>query len=214
MPIQLYEKEQILDACFSVFVRYGYTKTSTAMLAEAAGISKALIFHHFKSKKELYLSVLDRCFKKMAQELSSDSPPEYKDFFEAKLKSGFSKIDYLKRNPDVNKIIFEAFYETPQELKADVRKFEDYLEEKYGALNDAKDKRMRKLFDKIPMREGTDRELAYELINTTMDSFNKSYLSELTDENKLYDETYWQSFFEKKNSFLNMMRYGIEQKGE
>jgi len=99
-------------------------------------------------------------------------------------------------------------------LKTDVRKFEDYLEEKYGALNDAKDKLMRKLFDKIPMREGTDRELAYELINTTMDSFNKSYLSELTDENKLYDETYWQSFFEKKNSFLNMMRYGIEQKGE
>jgi len=34
------------------------------MLAEAAGISKALIFHHFNSKKELYLNVLDRCFKK------------------------------------------------------------------------------------------------------------------------------------------------------
>lgn len=51
MPLQLYEKEQILDACLEIFARHGYAKTSTGMLAEAAGISKALIFHHFKSKK-------------------------------------------------------------------------------------------------------------------------------------------------------------------
>ena len=54
MPLKLYEKEEILDACFHVFAHYGYAKTSTAMLAEAAGISKALLLHHFKNKKKLF----------------------------------------------------------------------------------------------------------------------------------------------------------------
>ncbi|TWL86384.1 hypothetical protein [Bacillus licheniformis] len=34
MPLQLYEKEQILDACLEVFARHGFAKTSTGMLAE------------------------------------------------------------------------------------------------------------------------------------------------------------------------------------
>lgn len=70
MPLKLYEKQKILDACFLVFARQGYATTSTAMLAEAAGISKALIFHHFKSKKELYIRVLGRCFEEMVLEIS------------------------------------------------------------------------------------------------------------------------------------------------
>jgi AcrR family transcriptional regulator len=212
LPLQLYEKEQILDACFGVFVRYGYMNASTAMLAKAAGVSKALIFHHFKSKKELYLSVLERCFEKMAPEIFADSLSEYQDFFEAKGKSGFRKIDYLKKNPYVNKVMFEAFYSTPDELKADIDQFKADIEEKYGALLAARDKWMKQLFEKVPLREGVDREQAFELIGITMDYFKKKCLLELTDENKLLDETYWQCFFDKKNSFLNMIRYGIEQK--
>jgi AcrR family transcriptional regulator len=64
MPKQLYDKEQILDDCLAVFARHGYEKTSTGMLAEAAGISRALIFHHFNSKKELYLSLLAGALKR------------------------------------------------------------------------------------------------------------------------------------------------------
>lgn len=212
MPLYLYEKEQILDACFVVFVTYGYTNTSTAMLADAAGISKALIFHHFNSKKELYLSILGRCFNKMASDISIDSLSEYNDFFEARLKSGFRKIDYLKENPDVSKLLFEAFYETPDELKTDIRQFERQLEENHGAQQNAKDLKMKQLFDKIHLRDGVNNEQAYELINIIMDYFNKNNLSVLADESKLLDEEYWQEFMAKKNNFLDMLRYGIEQK--
>lgn len=208
MPLQLYEKEQILDACFAVFVRYGYTNTSTAMLAEVAGISKALIFHHFKSKKELYLSVLNQCLEKMTTEISVDLRSEYQDFFEAKGKSGLLKFDYLKKNPDASKMVFEAFYATPDELKADIDELKTVIQEKYGALRTARDKQ---LFEKVPLREGVEREQAFELIKITMDYFEKKCLSELTDETKL-DETYWQCFFDNRNSFLEMIRYGIEQK--
>lgn len=203
MPLQLYDKEQILDACLAVFVRHGYKNTSTVMLAEAAGVSKALIFHHFKSKKELYLSILDRCFEKVRTELNVDALPEYRDFFEALDKFSLIKLDYFLKHPDMYKVLVEAFYETPDELKEDI-------EEKYDALIADKDKIMERLFEKVPLKEGVDRRQAFELIMITLDHFEKKYLSQMTD---LYilDQTYLKNILNEINSFLSMIRYGIEK---
>ncbi|MBB6214181.1 AcrR family transcriptional regulator [Anaerosolibacter carboniphilus] len=203
MPLQLYEKEQILDVCLSVFARHGYVSTSTAMLAEAAGISKALIFHHFKSKKELYLCVLDRCFEKGGIEMGFDNLLEYQDFFEAKEKFSIIKFDYYRKNPDVHKFVREAFFSTPDDLKAEI-------EEKYGALIAHKDKQLEQLFEKVSLREGVDRSQAFKLVMLTLNHFDDRYISELADNNDL-DETYLQSFLDERNSFLNMIRYGIEK---
>jgi AcrR family transcriptional regulator len=211
MPLQLYELQNILDACFTVFASQGYAKTTTAMLAEAAGISKALIFHHFKSKKKLYISVLQRCFEKMAPEMIKESPVGYHDFFEAKEKSGMSKIDYFRRNPDVSKFMFEAIYATPDELKEDIYKFKTHLEDKYGDMNAAGNQKMKQLFDEIPLREGVESEEAYELINIVSEYFRMKLAAELTDEKKLSDDAYWKNFFDKKSQYINMIRYGIEQ---
>ncbi len=206
MPLQLYDKEKILDACLSVFARHGYDNTSTAMLAEAAGVSKALLFHHFKSKKELYFCVLDRCFEKGRTEMFVDALPEHLDFFEAKEKFSIIKFDYYKKNPDVYKVGKEAFYATPDELKAEI-------EEKYGTLIANKDKMWERLFEKVPLREGVDRGQAFELIMLALDHFEEKYVAGLTDENVL-DETYLQRFLNERNSFLDMIRYGIQRSGD
>ena len=203
MPLQLYDKEQILDACLAVFALHGYEKTSTMMLADAAGISKALVFHHFKSKKELYLSILDRCFETGRTEMGIDALPEATDFFEAKEKLSNMKFGYYKKNPDVYKVAREAFYAAPDELKAEI-------EEKYGALIANKDKVWERLFEKVPLRAGVERGQAFELIMLTLDYFEKKYLSELMDDNNL-NETYFQRFLHERNSFLAMIRYGIQK---
>jgi len=213
MPLKLYEKEKILDSCFEVFVRNGYTKTTTAMLSEAAGISKALLFHHFKSKKKTYISVLDRCFEKMASEFEEEPLSGFNDFFEAKGEIGAHKIDYLRQNPDMSKLLFEAFHATPEELKEEVYKFAIYIKGKYGATEASKDKLMRALFDDIPLRDGVDNEKAFELVNIVMDHFRKRIAIELTDVEKMLDDEYWEDLLNKKREFLDMIRYGIEQKG-
>ncbi len=210
LPLQLYEKQKILDTCFAVFIRQGYTNTSTAMLAEAAGISKALIFHHFKSKKKLYISVLEQCFEKMGHEMK-ESPSDYQDFFDAKEKIGMSKVDYLRKNPDINKFLFEAFYATPDELKADIHKFKAYIEEKYSDINAAKEEKIKQLFDEIPFRDGVDTKEAYDLINIVSEYFRMKLATELTDEKKVLDDAYWKDFFARKSKYINMIRYGIEE---
>src|SRR5262250_716822 len=43
-----------------LFANRGFHETSMSEVARAAGVSKALIFWHFKTKEELFLAVLNR----------------------------------------------------------------------------------------------------------------------------------------------------------
>lgn len=45
------KRQRILDAAISCFGATGYRKTSMQDVAEAAGISKAMVFHYFDTKK-------------------------------------------------------------------------------------------------------------------------------------------------------------------
>ena len=51
-------KQQILDVSLDLFVRHGYTGTSTRCISKKIGISSGLMFHYFKSKEDLYIAHL------------------------------------------------------------------------------------------------------------------------------------------------------------
>jgi TetR/AcrR family transcriptional regulator len=53
-------KTAILDAAERLFAEKGFAATSMRDLAEASGVSKALMHHHFGSKEDLYLAVKRR----------------------------------------------------------------------------------------------------------------------------------------------------------
>lgn len=203
MPLQLYDKEKILQECFNVFAQHGYANTSTTMLAEAAGISKALIFHHFNSKKDLYLSVLDKCIEKVRTEIGFDTLVENHDFFEAKEKFSIIKFNYYKNNPKLMRIMIEGFYSTPDELKTEIQN-------KYGILLAESEEEWKGLFKKVPLKEGVNREQAFKLVLITLDYLDKKYFSDLANNNNL-KETNLHDFIKESNSFLSMIRFGIEK---
>ena len=47
-------RKAIVAAAVPLFARKGFAGTTTKELAEVAGISEALLFRHFPSKKHLY----------------------------------------------------------------------------------------------------------------------------------------------------------------
>ena len=61
-------KRAILDAALPLFARKGFAATTTKEIAQAAGVSEALIFKHFPSKASLYESIFLSCI---------DGDPEY-----------------------------------------------------------------------------------------------------------------------------------------
>src|SRR5919198_4165120 len=53
-------RAQILDAAAGVFAERGYEGTSIDEVADAAGISKPVIYDHFDSKKDLHIALIDK----------------------------------------------------------------------------------------------------------------------------------------------------------
>ena len=52
-------REQILDVALEVFARSGFHGTSMNEVAEAAGVTKPVLYQHFDSKRDLYQALLD-----------------------------------------------------------------------------------------------------------------------------------------------------------
>lgn len=51
-------RRQLLDVALGVFAREGYHEASMNDVAEAAGVTKPVLYQHFQSKRELYLELL------------------------------------------------------------------------------------------------------------------------------------------------------------
>ncbi|MCB1005089.1 MAG: TetR/AcrR family transcriptional regulator [Acidimicrobiales bacterium] len=51
-------RRQLLDVALGVFAREGYHQASMNDVAEAAGVTKPVLYQHFESKRELYLELL------------------------------------------------------------------------------------------------------------------------------------------------------------
>src|SRR5437764_485619 len=52
-------RRQLLDVSLEVFAGRGFHAASMAEVAQAAGVTKPVLYQHFGSKRELYLELLD-----------------------------------------------------------------------------------------------------------------------------------------------------------
>ena len=76
------KQEAIIQAGFRVFGQHTYKKAPMSAIADAAGISKPLLFHYFHNKKELYLFLFDLLVQQTENVLKEGGCYETLDFFE------------------------------------------------------------------------------------------------------------------------------------
>jgi len=63
-------KDKILDSAQYVFNKKGFENTSVEEIAEAAGITKAMIYYHFNSKENIMLKLIERLLNFIKEELN------------------------------------------------------------------------------------------------------------------------------------------------
>lgn len=63
-------RDQILDVAVQVFAKKGYHGASMNDVAEAAGVTKPVLYQHFDSKQDLYLALLDDVGRRMLTAIS------------------------------------------------------------------------------------------------------------------------------------------------
>jgi AcrR family transcriptional regulator len=52
-------RDRILDAAMTVFRRHGFRRSSIEQAAEAAGLTRQALYHHFESKQALFRAVIE-----------------------------------------------------------------------------------------------------------------------------------------------------------
>jgi AcrR family transcriptional regulator len=52
-------RERILDAAMEIFARYGYRRASMDQVADAAGLTRQAVYHHFPSKEALFRAAVE-----------------------------------------------------------------------------------------------------------------------------------------------------------
>lgn len=64
-------REEVLAAAAGCFMRQGYETTSMDDVAEALGATKGRVYHHFRSKPELFFEVFRRAIDILMREVAS-----------------------------------------------------------------------------------------------------------------------------------------------
>jgi AcrR family transcriptional regulator len=56
-------RDRIIDAAVTVFRRHGFRRSSIEQAAEAAGLTRQALYHHFDSKEALFRAVIERLYQ-------------------------------------------------------------------------------------------------------------------------------------------------------
>ncbi len=108
--LELDSREKILDAAEKLFARRGFSGVGLRELAEAAGISKSGLLHHFRGKTELYAAVAGRILhefeKRTLQAISAGG-----DAFERFDRWLDAMIDTLAEQPTRARLLLRSLFE-------------------------------------------------------------------------------------------------------
>jgi AcrR family transcriptional regulator len=129
-------REKILEVAEALFARRGYAGVGLREVAETAGLGKSSLFHHFRSKSELYFAVLGRVLDRIDGRLrslftSSLAPLERLD----RVIEGL--IDVLVEHPGSARLLLRALFEDDDfaEPLAEAEPVEHAIESIIGRLD-------------------------------------------------------------------------------
>jgi TetR/AcrR family transcriptional regulator len=115
------KQKKIIDAALKSFAANGYKKTSVSDIASAAGISKAMIFHYFGTKKALYLYLIELCGNTIMNEIEEKFDYKVTDFFDRIRISANIKIAVMKKHPAIPAFLTSMYFETDEEVREDIK---------------------------------------------------------------------------------------------
>jgi AcrR family transcriptional regulator len=114
------KQKTVIDAALKMFGANGYKKTSASDIASAAGISKAMIFHYFGTKKGLYMYLIDYSANLLFNEVTENFDYKVNDFFERIRLSSYIEISVMKKHPGIPGFLSSMYFEQDEEVKEEI----------------------------------------------------------------------------------------------
>ena len=130
-------EQKILEAALNLFAEKGYTGATTRVIAEEAGVSELTLFRKFKTKKNLFDTIISQNLEKMKKDLESilinkkfNSPGEFLETFIR------NYIESIEENFEVFFLVInDSTGQFEQSLSEFFRESAEYIEKNIGNSN-------------------------------------------------------------------------------
>nr|WP_297991091.1 TetR/AcrR family transcriptional regulator [uncultured Anoxybacillus sp.] len=203
------KKKLIIRTAIEEFVQNGYEHASTDVITSRAGISKGLLFHYFKSKKNLYLYVVHYA-KALLTEKTMEAVNELRcsDFFERIKQILLIKQRVFMKYPNETQLVIDAVANPPKVVK---KEMEQLLAEHYETY--AEDFQLQHIFLKDLLQKETLRDdvCAETVVRMTMlivEQLSNKYMQ--LYKNKRYNPIHHGDLvMQELDEYVNIIKYGI-----
>jgi AcrR family transcriptional regulator len=117
----------ILDAALEVYVERGYRGTSMQAVADAAGVTKPVVYECYPNKDELLLALLDREERRLLDAITDALPSNLvSDNQEAVLAAGLTAfLSGVGQAPNSWRVVFDSGWSSGSVVAARVRRVRD-----------------------------------------------------------------------------------------
>lgn len=203
------KNERIFQVAKELFAMQGYHQTSANSIAEKADVSKALVFHHYKSKKALYLAIIEHSIDSMMATFNKEwEPLESNDFFEQMKGFVKAKLTVALKHPKENKLMIQAFHSPPKEA---VNELQLVFQVKSKAMQSLNDEYIFNCLTPQSIREGVEMNQAKTLIRTVFEGFSQRILADYSGK---YEEIVHDSdrILSEMDAIIEILKYGVIKK--
>jgi len=175
-------RRAMLNAAYRVFAENEYKKAPMSEIADEAGISKALLFHYFHNKAELYLYLWDNAAALTARAEQEQQVYAADELFEL-LRRGLSvKCALMREYPYLTLFCLNAYYEDASEIC-------DAIRERVSAAKRQGQDRLRQLTNRERLRDDLPFDDIYrELLYASDGMLNAWYRSGSMDADRFETE--------------------------
>ncbi len=151
------KQRKIIDAAINCFGANGYKKTSVSDIATAAEISKAMVFHYFGSKKDLYYYLLDYTADILLQGVAENYDTAVTDFFDRISMGTEVKMAVIRKHQGLISFLSSVYQEREEEVQEGIQRIlqkgEDFREKiSFADMDTSK------------FKEGTDPQLVMKML--------------------------------------------------
>ncbi len=129
-------RNQLLDVALTQFAAGGYHETSMEEIADAAGVTKPVLYQHFQSKQELFLELLEHEGHDLLQDVETRAAAA--DHPYQRVLAGFrAYFDFVGQRTSAFQILFGSGARLADEFTESVRRLEEAIATVIGRFIDA-----------------------------------------------------------------------------
>ena len=162
--LSIEKQQRIINAAYKVFSENSYKKAPMSEIADEGGVSKALLFHYFINKKELYMYLWENAIEITRKEIIEYKTLETSDFFEMLKRSLLSKCAIMRKHPHIYAFSLRAYYETFPEIK-------EVIQKSYSKASNASEIIVFEKIDTSVLRKDIDLKSMYSEIFYAVDGY-------------------------------------------